>query len=99
MLNKIAEKMLLWKMDARLLGTAALLWCAHDAARLTLNGEPWSLKQLYMNFADKRDRRCRSAFVQQARYLRPGGLCAPRQNQHQHPGGMECAGRERRCYG
>ena len=56
MLNKIAEKMLLWKMDARLLGTGALLWCAHDAARLTLNGEPWSLKQLYMNFAEKRNR-------------------------------------------
>ena len=55
MLEKIAEKMLLWQMDARLLGTAALLWCAHDAARLTLNGEPWTLKQLYMNFVDKRE--------------------------------------------
>lgn len=53
MIRKIAEKMLVWKMDARLLGTVALLYCAEDAAKLTLDGEPWSLKKLYMRHAQK----------------------------------------------
>lgn len=55
MIRKIAEKMLVWGMDARLRGTAALLHCANDAALLTQDGEPWSLKRLYVRFAGKHD--------------------------------------------
>lgn len=53
MIRKIAEKMLVWGMDARLRGTFALLYCADDAAKLTLDGEPWSLKKLYVRHAQK----------------------------------------------
>lgn len=53
MIRKISEKMLAWKMDARLCGTFALLHCANDAALLTLDGEPWSLKKLYVRHAQK----------------------------------------------
>ena len=52
-MKNIAEKMLVWKMDARLAGTAALLWCATWAKELTLEGQPWSLKQLYIRWAGK----------------------------------------------
>lgn len=55
MIRKIADKMLTWKMDARLRGTFALLYCADDAAKLTLDGEPWSLKKLYVRHAQKHD--------------------------------------------
>lgn len=55
MIRKIADKMLVWKMDARLRGTFALLYCAKDAAELTLAGEPWSLKKLYVRHAQKHD--------------------------------------------
>lgn len=53
MIRKIAKKMLVWKMDARLHGTFALLYCAKDAAEMTLDGEPWSLKKLYVRHAQK----------------------------------------------
>lgn len=53
MLQKIAERMHEWRMDARLLGTFALLYCAEDAAQLTRAGEPWSLKKLYVRYAQK----------------------------------------------
>jgi len=55
MIRKIADRMLIWKMDARLLGTVALLYCANDAALLTRAGEPWSLKKLYVRYAQKHD--------------------------------------------
>ena len=55
MIRKIAKKMLIWNMDARLRGTFALLHCANDAALLTLDGEPWSLKKLYVRHAQKHD--------------------------------------------
>lgn len=55
MIRKIADKMLIWGMDARLCGTFALLYCANDAAMLTLDGEPWSLKKLYVRHARKHD--------------------------------------------
>lgn len=55
MLDRITEKMLVWGMDARLWGTYALLFCANDATRLTLDGQPWSLKMLYVRYAQKRD--------------------------------------------
>lgn len=55
MIRKIADRMLIWKMDARLLGTVALLHCANDAALMTKAGEPWSLKKLYVRYAQKHD--------------------------------------------
>lgn len=55
MIRKIAEKMLLWGMDARYIGTIALLYCANDAAMLTLDGEPWSMKKLCVRYAQKHD--------------------------------------------
>ena len=53
MLEKITNKMLEWGMDGRFSGTMALLFCANDAALLTLDGEPWSLKKLCVRYAQK----------------------------------------------
>ena len=50
-ITSISEVLAVWGMDEGA-GVDALLRCAVDAAALTVDGEPWSIKSLCVRYCD-----------------------------------------------